>query len=114
MFVAEKLFAEYWLATGVVQRLRSLAMKLSGNWQNIVGDAAAPVTVSSKGQVLERPSSRKAKFSKTKLLKGKFLKGQVLERPGCRVQALSSWKPYRRATPATRTGFPRHQKGFIS
>jgi hypothetical protein len=63
IFVADvcrrKLFAEYRLATGVVQRLRSLAMKLSGNWQNIVGDAAAPVTVSSKGQVLERPSSQK-------------------------------------------------------
>jgi hypothetical protein len=38
-----------------------LAMKLSGSWQNIVGDAAAPVTC-----LFETPS---------------FLKGQILERP---------------------------------
>jgi hypothetical protein len=36
MFAAKILSAEYWLATGVVQRLRSLAMKLSRSWRDIV------------------------------------------------------------------------------
>jgi hypothetical protein len=79
MFTAEclspNLFAEYWLATGVVQRLRPLAMRLSRNWRNIVegrrGTRDLPLW--------------KAKFPKGQVFrKAKFLEREILERPGSR------------------------------